>query len=115
MLASADAAAGKADTKKLGCTACNTFNEGGNARLGPNLYGVVGALHGPMAGFDYTSGLKSKPGPSTYDELNEWLKRSAYAPGSRMTSAGISKPKERADVSAYLWTRSPTPEPVPGK
>ena len=114
LLASADPAAGEADTKKLGCVACHTFAEGGKAGLGPNLYGVVGAPHGHMEGFNYSTALKSKTGPWTYDELSKWLtKPSAYAPGTRMSFAGIAKPKERADVIAYLRTLSPNPEPLP--
>ncbi len=116
LLATADPKQGEADTKKLGCVACHTFNEGGKAGLGPNLYGVVGAPHGHMAGFDYSSALKSKQGPWTYDELYQWLKKpSAYAPGTRMTFVGISNPKERADVIDYLRTLSPSPEPLPSK
>lgn len=116
LLASASAKAGEDDTKKLGCVACHTFNQGGAAGVGPNLYGVVGAPHGHMAGFDYTQGLKSKQGPWTYDELDQWLaKPSAYAPGTRMIFPGIKDPKERADVIAYLRSLSPNPEPLPSK
>ena len=116
LLSSASPATGEADTKKLGCIACHTFNEGGKAGIGPNLYGVVGAPHGHMAGFSYTEALKSKQGPWTYDELYEWLKKpSAYAPGTRMTFVGIKNPKERADVIAYLRSLSPNPEPLPAK
>ena len=75
LLASADAKAGEDDTRKLGCVACHTFNEGGKAGLGPNLYGVVGAPHGHMEGFNYSTALKSKSGPWTFDELYEWLKK----------------------------------------
>ena len=116
LLASADPHQGEADTKKLGCVACHTFNEGGKAGLGPNLYGVVGAPHGHMEGFSYSASLKSKQGPWTYDELNQWLKKpAAYAPGTRMTFVGISNPKERAEVIAYLRSLSTNPEPLPGK
>lgn len=116
LLASADPAAGEADTRKLGCVACHTFNEGGKAGIGPNLYGVVGAPHGHMEGFNYSTALKSKAGPWTYDELNEWLtKPAAYAPGTRMTFAGVKNPKERADIIDYLRSLSPHPEPLPGK
>jgi cytochrome c len=116
LLAAADPKNGEADTRKLGCIACHTFNEGGKAGLGPNLYGVVGAPHGHMEGFAYSAALKSKSGPWTYDELFEWLKKpAAYAPGTKMTFAGIKDPKERADVIAYLRSLSSNPEPLPSK
>jgi cytochrome c len=114
LLASASPQAGQADTAKLGCVACHSFNEGGKAGIGPNLYGVVGAAHGHMPGYEYSTALKGKQGPWTYDELNEWLKKpAAYAPGTKMSFAGISDPKVRADVIDYLHTLAANPEPLP--
>ncbi len=113
LLAAADPAAGEATFKKL-CTACHTANEGGKAGVGPNLYGVVGGPHAHMEGFNYSAGMKAKTGPWTFDELNEWLhKPSSYVPGTRMTFAGISNDKERANVIDYLRTLSPHPVPLP--
>ena len=115
-LAAADPKAGEADTKKLGCIACHTFNEGGRAGVGPNLYGVVGAPHGHMEGFSYSAALKAKTGPWSFAELDTWLtKPMAYAPGTKMTFVGVANPKERADIIDYLRTLSATPEPIPGK
>jgi cytochrome c len=114
LLASADPARGEADTKKLGCVACHTFAEGGKAGLGPNLYGVVGAPHAHMEGFNYSAALKSHQGPWTFEDLDKWLtKPAAYAPGTRMTFVGVKDPKERADIIDYLRTLSPNPEPLP--
>jgi cytochrome c len=114
VLASADAKRGQADTMKLGCVACHSFNEGGKAGIGPNLYGVVGAPHGHMEGYQYSAALKGKQGPWTFDELNAWLtKPAAYAPGTKMTFAGVADEKERADVIAYLNSLSAKPEPLP--
>ncbi len=114
LLASADVGAGKSATAKLGCVACHSFNEGGKAGLGPNLYGVVGAPHGHMDGYAYSAVLKGKEGPWTYAELDKWLlKPSTYAPGTKMSFAGIGNAKVRADVIAYLRTLSANPEPLP--
>lgn len=116
LLASADPAKGAADTKKLGCVACHTFTEGGKAGLGPNLYGVVNGPHAHMEGYSYSAALKAKTGPWTFAELNAWLtKPSAYAPGTKMTFAGIKDPEQRAEVIAYLNTLSANPAPLPGK
>lgn len=113
LLAKADPAAGEGLTKKL-CVACHTFNEGGRAGVGPNLYNVVAAPHGHMEGFNYSAALKGKQGPWTFEELNEWLhKPSSYAPGTRMAFAGINNAQQRADVIDYLRTLSPNPQPLP--
>jgi cytochrome c len=113
LLAAADPAVGEATFKKL-CTSCHTPTEGGKAGLGPNLYGVVGAPHGHMEGFNYTPGMKAISGPWTYDELNAWLKKpSAVVKGTRMAFAGINNDKSRADVIAYLRSLSKSPEPLP--
>ena len=113
LLASADPAAGEAIAKKV-CVACHTFTKGGKAGVGPNLYGVVGAPHGHMEGFNYTAGLKGKQGPWTYDELNEWLyKPSAYRAGH---AHGVRRhhqrqaARRRHRLSAHL---SDNPEPLP--
>ena len=113
LLAKADVAAGEKYAKTV-CASCHTFNQGGKPGVGPNLYGVVGGPHAHEQGFSYSEALKSKQGPWTFEALNEWLdKPSKYAPGTRMTFAGISKDQTRADVIAWLRTLSPNPVPLP--
>ena len=113
LLASAVPADGEAYAKKV-CAACHSFNEGGAAKIGPNLYGVVMGPHAHMPGYAYSAAIKAKQGPWTFDELNAWLKKpSAYAPGTKMGFAGINSDKTRADVIDYLHTLSPNPVPLP--
>ena len=114
LLAKADVKTGEEFAEKV-CAACHTFNKGGAAGVGPNLYGIVGDPHAHMKGFNYSDALKSKKGPWTYAELNEWLhKPSSYAPGTRMPFAGIPQAQLRADVIAYLKSISPEAPPIPG-
>jgi cytochrome c len=114
LMASATAADGEALTKAQGCVACHSFTKGGKAGVGPNLWNTVGNIHGHMEGYAYSAALKSKEGPWTYQELNEWLtKPSAYAPGTKMSYAGLGDPKKRADIIEYLRTLSDDPKAKP--
>ena len=114
LLATADPKKGQADAQAAGCVACHSFNEGGKAGVGPNLYGIIGAPHGHMEGFAYSDALKSKTGPWTYAELNEWLKKpAAYAPGTKMTYAGLPDATKRAEIIDWLRTLSANPQPLP--
>lgn len=101
LLPTADAAKGAEVFKK--CASCHTITQGGAAGVGPNLYGVVGGKHGNQAGFVYSDALLGKAGPWTFDALNEWLTSpKAYAPGTKMSFAGLSKPEDRANLLVYL-------------
>ena len=114
LLAAANPAAGEADTKKL-CVACHSFNDGGKAGVGPNLYGVVGLPHGHMEGYSYSAAMqKMHDKPWTFDELNAWLtKPMKYMPGTKMGFAGLASAKDRADIIAYLDQNSHNPVPLP--
>ena len=114
LLAAADPKVGEQFVHRV-CIACHTFDKGGKPGVGPNLYGIVTAPADHEEGFNYSPALvKLKGQPWTYDALNEWLyKPSAYASGTRMSFAGISNDKQRADVIAYLRTLSDNPVPLP--
>jgi cytochrome c len=96
------------------CQACHNFQEGQGAKVGPDLYGVVGRPVAAVPGFNYSAPLKAKGGTWTFDALNTWLtKPSADVPGTAMTFAGLSNPKQRADLIAYLDSLAATPVPLP--
>lgn len=114
LLASADLAKGEAVFAK--CVACHTINSGGATGIGPNLYGIMGAKHAHIAGFAYSDAIASIAGPWDWKAMDEWLASPRkYAPGTKMSFAGLSKPEDRANLIAWLNTQGsnlPLP-PVP--
>ena len=111
-LASADPKRGE-QTAKV-CLTCHTFEKGGPNKIGPNLWGVVGRKKGSEAGFTYSDAVKSKGGEWNVDDLNKFLTSPrSYAPGTKMSFAGLSRESQRADVIAYLNTLSDNPKPLP--
>jgi len=112
-LASADATAGEQVFKK--CTACHNADKGGANALGPNLYGVLGEAIGKGAnGFPFSPALAGVGGNWDWDSLNHWLTSpKKFAPGTKMTFAGLSNPQDRANVIAFLNAHSDGPLPLP--
>jgi cytochrome c len=111
-LASADPANGANVFKK--CTACHNAEQGGPNALGPNLWGVLGEPIGQGRGFAFSDALAKVGGTWNWNNLSDWLHSPKnFAPGTKMTFAGISNPQDRADVIAYLNQQSSNPLPLP--
>ena len=112
-LASADVSHGQQVFNK--CMACHNAEKGGANQLGPNLWDVVGE---PIAqgkgGFAFSDALKKVGGTWNFDNLSKWLDSpKAFAPGTKMTFAGLSNPQDRADVIEFLNQHSDSPKPLP--
>ncbi|MGD9664510.1 MAG: cytochrome c family protein, partial [Novosphingobium sp.] len=86
---------------------CHTINAGGPNGIGPNQHGVVGEAIGKgVGGFAFSSALSGHGGNWTLADLDAWLSSpKAYAPGTKMSFAGLGKPQDRADLIAYLNTQ----------
>ena len=111
-LASADPAKGQAVFNK--CTACHNAEKGGANQLGPNLWGVLGEPVGKGKGFAFSPALAEKGGAWDWKNMSDWLHSpKSFAPGTKMTFAGISNPQDRANVIAFLNTKSDAPKPLP--
>jgi cytochrome c len=112
-LATADPAKGQQVFNK--CMACHNADKGGANQLGPNLWGVVGLpIAEDRGGFAFSDALKKVGGSWNWDNLSKWLTSpKAFAPGTKMTFAGLSNPQDRADVIAFLNSHSDSPQPLP--
>ncbi|VAW05291.1 Cytochrome c2 [hydrothermal vent metagenome] len=101
--AEGDAVKGKKVFKK--CKACHTVDQGGKNLIGPNLFGIVGNKAAIHDGYKYSPAMKASG--LTWDEatLDTFLKKpKAMVKKTKMTFAGLKKPKHRANVIAYLKT-----------
>jgi len=111
LLASADPEKGKAVAKK--CLQCHSLEKGGKNKVGPNMWGVVGAPLGAKS-FSYSKALMDKGGNWDFESLNLFLiKPSNFIKGTKMSFAGLKKAKDRANLIAYLNSLSDAPVAVP--
>ncbi|SFR36954.1 c-type cytochrome [Litoreibacter janthinus] len=102
VMADADAEKGSKVFSK--CKACHKLEDGANG-TGPHLYGVVGRDIAAVGDFGYSDVLSGKGGAWTPEELQAFLENpKAYAPGTKMSFAGLKKIDDRANLIAYLET-----------
>jgi cytochrome c len=100
-LQTADATRGAAVFRK--CQACHNADQGGANGLGPNLWGTAGNHLAHRPDFSYSDPLKNHGGTWDWETLSAWLHSPrTFAPGTKMTFAGLSDPQDRADVLLFL-------------
>ncbi|KAF7824966.1 cytochrome c [Senna tora] len=69
----------------------------------PNLNGLFGRQSGTMPGYSYSTANKNMAVIWEENTLYDYLLNpKKYIPGTKMVFTGLKKPKERADIIAYL-------------
>ena len=112
LLAKADPARGQALTKV--CATCHSFDKGGAAKVGPNLYNVVNRAKGSEAGFGYSDAMKAKGGKWTFEDLNAFIASpKTFVDGTKMGFGGEPDAGKRADLIVYLRSLSDSPAALP--
>ena len=115
LLATADSARGEKLSRK--CTACHTFNAGGQNKVGPNLYGIVGLAQAQNADFKYSkamAALADSDGVWDFETLNAYLfKPKTWLPGTKMNFIGLPKTQDRADLIAWIRQQADSPVSLP--
>jgi len=114
LLASADAAKGAKVAKK--CAACHSFDAGGKNKIGPALYGVIGRGVAADTNFSYSGAMRDVGNTWTYEQLDAFLADpKGYAPGTKMSYAGLKKPTDRANLLAYMAEQHDAAPPYPSE
>ncbi len=113
LIAAAEPAVGEKLFKK--CVVCHNPDKDGKRKIGPNLWDVVERPIASATGFAYSKALKEKSGAAwSYDNLDAFLEKPKnWAPGTKMSFAGLKKPEQRAAVIAYLRSLSDSPAALP--
>jgi len=101
LLANADVDRG--ETLYFQCRACHTLEEGGQNKVGPNLWGMFGREAGSVPGFAYSDALANSGVVWSVETVNQWLEQPAnYLPGNIMVFIGVKDPQDRANLIAFL-------------
>lgn len=88
------------------CKACHQAVEGKNG-VGPSLWGIVGRTAGQIPGFSYSAANKGSGVVWSEETMFEYLESpQKFMKGTKMAFAGLKKPQDRANVIAYLKTKS---------
>jgi cytochrome c len=87
------------------CAVCHSNTKGAPARIGPNLFGVVGRKAGTFPEFSYSAAMKGAGFVWTTNKIAAYAQHpQVVVPGNRMSFGGLSSAKDADDVAAYLAT-----------
>ena len=112
LLALGDVAHGEKVFKK--CSACHVVNKGGENKIGPALYGVLGRKVAAIESYKYSSAMSAYDKEWTFEEMNGYLRKpQKHIKGTKMAFAVLRKDKDRASVILYLNQYSDNPLPLP--
>ena len=96
------------------CSACHSIEKGGENKIGPALYNVIGRNVASLSDYKYSNALVEYSKSWSFEEMNGFLKKpQAYIKGTKMAFAGLGKDSERASVILYLNQNSDNPLPLP--
>ncbi|HMH18450.1 MAG TPA: cytochrome c family protein [Burkholderiales bacterium] len=82
------------------CLTCHTL---ASDRVGPRHCGLFGRRAGSVKGFEYSDAMKHYKVVWNEKTLDHFLANPLkVVPGTNMTYAGVTDPRERSDLIAYL-------------
>ena len=99
------------------CKSCHTIGKGAKDRVGPHLNGVFGRKAASHDGYSYSKSMQRAGVDGlvwTAETLDAYIENpKALVSKTRMNFKGIKKPKQRANLLAYLRGFSDNPADLP--
>lgn len=99
------------------CAVCHTSGKGEANKVGPNLWGIVGANVARHTEFAYSDAMRQRGASGikwTYEELYRYIySPKTRVPGNKMAFAGVKDDADRANLIAYLRTLADNVAPLP--
>jgi cytochrome c len=98
----------------VACNNCHSIEKGGVSTSKLNLWGVLGQKKAAVEGVGYSKAFTRLQGTWTLAEFNAYIASPVdYVPGTKMRFNGIRDRKTRANLIAFLRTKSDAPLPLP--
>jgi cytochrome c len=89
------------------CAACHNLTKGAAAKLGPNLYGVIGRKAGGGDGYSYSNAIKASGITWTEADLDAFIASpTTKIPGTKMGAGAVQDAAKRAAIIAYIKEES---------
>jgi cytochrome c len=85
------------------CLPCHAIGPGAENKIGPQLNGLDGRPAGTAASFNYSEANKTSGIVWSEAAFKDYIRSpQAKVPGTKMTFAGITNPREIDDLWAYI-------------
>jgi len=97
----------KKDELFRSCKTCHNYTKGAPAKVGPNLYGVVGREIASFPDFSYSTRLKTRGGVWTTKELHKFFtEKKTFGQGSHLAFRGLKEKEDRDLLIKFLTSLS---------
>jgi len=112
LLATADVERGS--KVSITCQACHSIGKGEPAKIGPNLYGILGQDMASKKDFPYSAAFTEQKENWSFEKIDQFIQNpSQMIPGTAMVFPGIKSKADRAAIIAWLRLQSDNPIALP--
>jgi len=95
------------------CKACHSIAKGGDNKIGPALWNVLGRQAGSIENYKYSKAMAAYGKIWSFEEMNGFLiKPKDWIKGTKMSFAGLKNAKDRAALILYMNENADNPLPL---